>query len=702
MTDRARTGITERRRVALLAVLLVASAVMVQAPVRAIDGQPDHLPVYSACTGAARLSAGFFDVVSSFAEPAINCLAYYGIAVGKEPNRFAPNDPITRLQMALFLSRAAGPAGVILPAPAARGFEDIGHLAPHIQDAINQMAALGVTRGTSPTTFHPESPLDRRQMAVFLYRFLVLAPTGPGGTDPSMVKPDDNVFRDLGNQPAAVVDAIRVMYEMGVTVGVTDTTFSPGALLTRAQMALFITRALAHTNSRPEGVSLQSRTSIISDGDTLEVQVSIRDAQFRPRVRTLIDMFSTPADDPFAPFSDRGTCLQGAEAVFGSRACAIDRADLQVDQYGNLQFVLQPPRGIRLWAWTGSVGDRFLLSDTLLTTTDIQVLKAASALSVTDDMSATAEMLMFGDSVEFEFQLVDEDGRAVGEAGHRAQITTTYETNGVRDLTVVRTYRTDSLGRFTVTYQAADPATTAADDETTLDIDVMVQALTVVDRSTLGVVGADDSDDDARVVWSDQPPAAATLRLRQSVEYHELAESGPGPVNVIVGILTDQYGDPVTGVDIEFTGDGDYGLGAAPAVRNTDSRGVANLRYIWDGTMSTPEAISAETTDGKVTAEPIVHYWAVPQDEGRSGLGVPILVYDVVANLIVHDPARPKLVRYDENDRLTIRGAPVRIETFEEAMYSGAYTRVTYSQYSNDPAHSNRFDLSNTRLYDDF
>ena len=54
--------------------------------------------------------------------------------------------------------------------------------------------------------------------------------------------------------------AIRRVYELGIAKGTGDgTTFSPGtALVTRGQMAAFITRALAHTNARPAGVSVQS------------------------------------------------------------------------------------------------------------------------------------------------------------------------------------------------------------------------------------------------------------------------------------------------------------------------------------------------------------------------------------------------------------------------------------------------------------
>ena len=697
-----RAGFPERLAAALLGVLLVASTMAVSpTPVGALDGRPDHLAGYSACIGDANDSTGFRDVVGHFAEQGINCLAYYGITVGKTPDLFAPDQPITRWQMAMFLVRAAGPAGINVPAPTDRGFADIGHHSSHIQDAVNQLAAMGITRGTSPTTFHPDSPMDRRQMALFLYRFLLLAPTGPGGADASQVTPDDDVFKDLGGQPDSVVTAVRVIYEMGVTVGVTASTFSPQTLLTRAQMALFVTRVLAHTNARPAGVTIQSSAAVISAGDTLEVQISARDQSFRPRAGGLVDVFSTSADDPFAFFDSNGSCLRGAEVAFGGRACAIDRSDQRLDEFGNLEVVLEPPDNVRLWAWTGSLGNEFRLGTTPPTTIDVQVLKPASAVRVTDDMAITAEAMKLGDPISFVFQLIDEDGRPVGEAGHRVQVSTTYETNGISDLTTVKTHRTDVGGRVAVSFPAADPDRAAADDEITLDIDVLVQALAVVDRTTLGVVAGDDSTRDVPVVWSEQAPVATTLRLRQAVAYHELTGVGPGPVNVVRALLTDQYGDAVAGAGIEFRSDQGSGLGAAPLVRDTDARGAASLRYIWNGTVATSELISAETAGGIVTARPVNHYWAASQGKGRSALGVPILLQDVGKNVILHDAGNPKLVRYDDNDRFSIRGASVRIESFEEALYSGAYARISYGRYSHDPEDSNTFDLTNTREFDD-
>ena len=61
--------------------------------------------------------------------------------------------------------------------------------------------------------------------------------------------------------------------------------FSPASTVSRGAMAAFITRALAHTTARPEGVTIQSH----GPG---EVTISVRDANFHPVANAPLDIFS--------------------------------------------------------------------------------------------------------------------------------------------------------------------------------------------------------------------------------------------------------------------------------------------------------------------------------------------------------------------------------------------------------------------------
>ena len=86
---------------------------------------------------------------------------------------YCPGDPVTRAQMAVFLLRAKNFAGYQPPAATGAVFADVP--ASHWAAAwIERLFFEGVTSGCSPTTYCPESPITRAQMAVFLVRALGL------------------------------------------------------------------------------------------------------------------------------------------------------------------------------------------------------------------------------------------------------------------------------------------------------------------------------------------------------------------------------------------------------------------------------------------------------------------------------------------------------------------------------------------------
>ena len=165
-----------------LAVLALSGSLLVAPapPVLGVEGVPDHLARLSACVGAALEPAGFHDTKGSFAEDAADCLAHYEITFGTNPELglFSPGKTVTRRQMALFLERAAGPAGVELPEVSDQGFTDLD-VGSGSQDAINQLVERGIMEGTSSTTFDPHGPVTRSHMALWLARFLERRPHRP-------------------------------------------------------------------------------------------------------------------------------------------------------------------------------------------------------------------------------------------------------------------------------------------------------------------------------------------------------------------------------------------------------------------------------------------------------------------------------------------------------------------------------------------
>ena len=203
---------------------------------------------------------------NSFAADAANCLAHYGITSGTGDGMFSPEKAVTRLQMARFLSRAAGPAGIDTMMVSAQGLTDISDLGEEAQHAVNTVASLGIMTARADDTFDPAGTVTRKDMAVHLAAFLSEALVGPGGVDIDDLKngdeSGDTPFTDISEVSVSAHKAIRDIYELGVTTGTTDTTFSPNDPVSRAQMAAFITRALGHTNARPEGISAQGNLPV--------------------------------------------------------------------------------------------------------------------------------------------------------------------------------------------------------------------------------------------------------------------------------------------------------------------------------------------------------------------------------------------------------------------------------------------------------
>ena len=119
------------------------------------------------------------------------------------------------------------------PAPPPE-FADVDEGSVHAQ-SIEKVAALGITLGTTATTFSPSDTVARAQMATFVARTWEAA----GRECPSSGAMS---FDDIasGSTHAAGIDCVSAL---GVARGTADRTFSPSEPVTRAQMATFLARA---------------------------------------------------------------------------------------------------------------------------------------------------------------------------------------------------------------------------------------------------------------------------------------------------------------------------------------------------------------------------------------------------------------------------------------------------------------------------
>jgi len=107
----------------------------------------------------------FVDDNGSTHEDAINSLAAAGITNGCGPGLFCPNVALTRAQMAALLARA-----LELPSVVADSFNDDDN--SKFESDIERIAAVGITRGCAADKFCPDDPVLREQVAAFLRRAL--------------------------------------------------------------------------------------------------------------------------------------------------------------------------------------------------------------------------------------------------------------------------------------------------------------------------------------------------------------------------------------------------------------------------------------------------------------------------------------------------------------------------------------------------
>jgi len=187
----------------------------------------------------------FSDVPSSVTDPywalwEIEAAYAAGIVKGYSDGTYKPTDPVTRDQMAVYISRAlvtpSGDAAIPDPVPPAT-FSDVSstHWAyKHIEYAVAQ----NVVKGYDDGTYKPDLVVDRGQMAVFVARAMV-TPSGDAGI-PDPVPPA--TFSDV---PSGFWAYKQVEYcvGQGVVKGYDDGTYRPGDPVTRDQMAVYVARA---------------------------------------------------------------------------------------------------------------------------------------------------------------------------------------------------------------------------------------------------------------------------------------------------------------------------------------------------------------------------------------------------------------------------------------------------------------------------
>lgn len=168
---------------------------------------------------------------SSFAFRAVGCLYQLGVTRGTSATTFSPAAAVRRDNMARFLARfheaVTGRACTDShPFTDVASDSDVGR-------AVGCIHALGVTQGTSPTTFSPAELVTREQMAAFLARLhTAITGEGCGAAHP---------FVDV-RAVSFAGPAIGCLLALDVTTGTSPSTYSPDRSVTREEVAAFLER----------------------------------------------------------------------------------------------------------------------------------------------------------------------------------------------------------------------------------------------------------------------------------------------------------------------------------------------------------------------------------------------------------------------------------------------------------------------------
>ena len=168
----------------------------------------------------------FYDVPNdAFFYEAVKWAVKSGVTNGLSDTMFGPYESCTRAQIVTFLWRAAGS-----PEPkTASSFTDVPANAYYAK-AVAWAVENGITNGMTATMFAPDATCTRGQSVTFLHRALK-------GTASSSAN-----FTDVKSD-AFYADAINWAVANNVTNGTSNTTFSPDADCTRAEIVTFLYRA---------------------------------------------------------------------------------------------------------------------------------------------------------------------------------------------------------------------------------------------------------------------------------------------------------------------------------------------------------------------------------------------------------------------------------------------------------------------------
>ncbi len=209
----------------LLTFMLALSLLTLPACAAERAGGPPAAPETPSAVTAAPLRT-FADVPAGawYADAAAYC-SEHGLMGGTAPDRFSPDETMTRAMLAAVIHRMAGSPAV----SAAPAFSDTVDGAWY-GGAVAWAAAGGVMSGYGGGAFGVNDPVTREQMAAILWRY--------AGSPPA----EASVFADRADISPWAVSAVDWAGAGGIMGGKANGRFDPKADVTRAEVAAILYR----------------------------------------------------------------------------------------------------------------------------------------------------------------------------------------------------------------------------------------------------------------------------------------------------------------------------------------------------------------------------------------------------------------------------------------------------------------------------
>ena len=551
---------------------------------------------YSACPTGSAPASGFSDTTSTD----VDCIAMHGITKGVTATTYEPDSSVPRWQMALYLTRAATSAGITLGSGADQGFTDISGESAEIQTAINQIKQLGVTTGTTATTFSPADNVTREQMAMFMERLLKVTPVGPGGSGTANAATNPyglNVngatatynYDDIDGGTVSFEghNAIVEIYHLGLTGDAkTVRAFNPAGDITRGTMATWMTNALAHSNARPAGLVIQSAASSATGftNNSPTLSVSHRDANRVPVAGTIVDIheWQTSATAGSEKSLATGKCNTAVVTITGNSltVCKVELGDMTTNAKGNVAQITDAVADgkTRNWyAWTAAAGTTFVdathgSGDNYSTTS--QSSKAAATLAViSTDLSSKAKVnntgdindteVKYGDTVNVTVQMSSAKNGSSYPAVAQSLVLVTFtdtvyqsaSASVIESLTVTKCY-TDAAGTCTYSLTEADQATTDGFTRRSLEVTTSsgAEQSAAADNKPGHFVNAGAADT-MTLTFEDGASAYHSTTIAQNATSYAAGSALAPVARNATASLWNQYGDAfTTATAVKFQG----------------------------------------------------------------------------------------------------------------------------------------------------